>query len=174
MTANEKRALVIESYQKILGINKYSHPLRDYCFRPYEDGCTYSDSSSSIIYSYERAGFPIGNFDEIGLYQTDRLVDVPVIIQAGVIRNPEILRVGDILFFAGTDMTRQFADYCNSVEMVYHLGDTIMTCGHNSSVPTVKEMNKYCKSRYHRRTGTLLGHCGLTRVRRFIQDDDEE
>lgn len=171
MEASEKRARVIESYQKILGINKYNRQLRDYCFVPYVDGENYSDSSSSIVYSYERAGFPIGNFDELGLYQTDRLVDVPVEIRAGVIRNPEILRIGDILFFAGTDTTRGFANYCSSVEMVYHIGNPIMICGHNSKVPTVKELNPYCKSRYHRRTGTLLGHCGLIKVRRFIEDD---
>ena len=97
---------------------------------------------------------------------------MPVIITSGVIRNPEVLRVGDILFFAGTDTTRAFAKFCNSVEMVYHIDDRVMICGHNTGVPSVKELNKYCKSRYHRRTGTILGHCGLVKVRRAIPDDE--
>lgn len=171
MTANEKRKAVIERYQTILGINKYSVQLRDYCFMPYKDGLTYSDSSSSIAYSYMAAGLGFGNLDEIGMYQTDSFYDVPVEIRSGTIRNPEVLRVGDILFFAGTDTSRGYANYCGSVEMIYHIGDEIMICGHNSGTPSVKELNKYCKSRYHRRTGTMLGNCGLIRVRRVIQDD---
>jgi len=171
MNANEKRKAVIEKYQTIIGINKYSHPLRDYCLNPYTDGCTYSDSSSSIAYCYEAAGVGFGNLDEIGMYQSEKLEDVPVVIKAGTIRNPEVLRVGDILFFAGTDTSRDYADYCSNVEMIYHIGDDIMICGHNSGTPSVKEMNGYCKSRYHRRTGTMLGNCGLIKVRRFIRDE---
>jgi len=171
MTANEKRQAVIEKFQTIIGINKYSHPLRDYCFNPYTDGKTYSDSSSSIAYSYAAAGLGFGDMDEVGMYQTDKFVDVDVIIRSGVIRNPEVLRVGDILFFAGTDDSRRYVNFCNNVEMIYHIDDEILICGHSSGLPSLKELNKYCKSRYHRRTATALGNCGLIKVRRFIQDD---
>ena len=169
MTVEEKRNAVADQYSKIIGKNKYSHPLRDYCFVPYKDGCTYSDSSSSIAYSYAAAGYGFGNLDEVGMYQSDKFEDVPVIIKGGVIQNPEVLRIGDILFFAGVDKDRSYVNYCGSVEMVNSIGDDILICGHNSSLPSVKRLNTYCKSRFFRRTGTDLGNCGLIKVKRFLR-----
>lgn len=168
MTANEQRQAVKEAYDTILGRNLYSKTLRDYCFTEAQDGNYYSDSSSSICLSYEQAGLGFGDFDEVGLYQTDKLVDVPVIIKHGVVKNPWILRVGDILLFAGNDINRGYVNYCCNVEMVYSMEDTIQLCGHNSGHPSLTELDKYCRSRYYHSTATVLGNCGLLKVRRFI------
>lgn len=58
------------------------------------------------------------------------------------------------------------------VEMVAKIsGKTVTIYGHGSGTPRSTEMNAYCKSRYAKKTSTKLGHRGLIRVRRFIQDD---
>lgn len=177
MTAIEKRQAVADKYKTILGRNNYSQPKRDYCFKKYKDGKYYSDCSSSISYCYKEV-FPDNNFgvlNTVGMYQSKKLVDVPVVIKNGVIQNPEVLRVGDMLLFAGTDAGRDYAGYVGHVEMVYKIsGDTVTICGHGSGTPSTKNMNSYCKSRYNSKTSkTKLGHKGLIRVRRFIADDGE-
>jgi len=172
MTATEKRLAVVKKYEEILGRNSYSQSLRDYCYKKYKDGKYYSDCSSSISYAYREAGFPFGILNTVGMYNSDKLVDVPVIIQNGLIQNPEILRPGDMLLFAGTDSSRASAGYVGHVEMAAKLsGGKIILYGHGSGTPRETEMNAYCKKRYASKTDTKLGHKGLIRVRRFIPDD---
>lgn len=172
MTANEKRAAVIRKYDEILGRNKYSQPKRDYCYKKYKDGKYYSDCSSSVSYAYKKAGYSFGILNTVGMYQSAKMVDVPVEIKDGIIQNPEVLRECDMLLFAGTDTSRGYAGYVGHVEMVYKIsGSKITICGHGSGTPRVTEMNAYCKSRYGKKTSTKLGHRGLIRVRRFIVDD---
>ena len=172
MTANEKRNAVIKKYDIILGRNKYSQSLRDYCYKKYKDGKYYSDCSSSVSYAYKEAGFSFGILNTVGMYQSKKLVDVPVEIKNGIIQNPEVLRTGDMLLFAGTDTSRASAGYVGHVEMVYKITDSRITiCGHGSGTPRTTEMNAYCKSRQAKKTSTKLGHKGLIRVRRFIPDD---
>lgn len=172
MTANEKRAAVVEKYKGILGRNQYSRTRRDYCFRKYTDGKCYSDCSSSISYCYKEAGFGFGILNTVGMYQNNKMTDVPVVIQNGQIQNPELLRVGDILLFAGADPSRDYASYAGHVEMVYAIDGTKVTiCGHGSGKPSLKDMRNYCKSRHHLKAGTKFGNKGLVKVRRFIQDD---
>ena len=172
MTANEKRLAVIQKYEEILGRNKYSQPKRDYCYKKYKDGKYYSDCSSSVSYAYKEAGFSFGILNTVGMYQSKRLVDVPVEIENGIIQNPEILREGDVLLFAGTDSGRAYAGYVGHVEMVAKItAGMVVLYGHGSGTPRATEMNAYCKNRYAKKTGTKLGHRGLIRVRRFIQDD---
>lgn len=176
MTAAEKRQAVADKYNTILGRNYYSQPKRDYCFKKYKDGKYYSDCSSSISYCYKEV-FPDNNFgilNTVGMYQSKEMVDVPVVIKNGIIQNPEILKVGDMLLFAGTDSSRAYAGYVGHVEMVYKIsGSTITICGHGSGKPSTKNLNTYCKSRYNSKTSkTKLGHKGLIRVRRFIVDDN--
>lgn len=172
MTAIEKRNAVIKKYEEILGRNKYSQSLRDYCYKKYRDGKYYSDCSSSVSYAYKEAGFGFGILNTVGMYQSKKLVDVPVTIKNGVIQNPEVLRIGDMLLFAGTDSGRAYAGYVGHVEMVAKInGSTVTLYGHGSGTPRATEMNAYCKSRYAKKASTKLGHRGLIRVRRFIQDD---
>lgn len=172
MTAAEKRSAVIKKYEEILGRNKYSQPKRDYCYKKYSDGKYYSDCSSSVSYAYKEAGYSFGILNTVGMYQSKKMTDVPVVIKNGVIQNPEILRPGDMLLFAGTDSSRANAGYVGHVEMVAKInGSTITIYGHGSGTPRATEMNAYCKSRYAKKTSTKLGNRGLIRVRRFIQDD---
>lgn len=172
MTANEKRMAVAEKYKTILGRNKYSQPKRDYCFKKYKDGKYYSDCSSSISYCYKEAGLGFGILNTVGMYQSKKMTDVPVVIKNGQIQNPEVLRVGDMLLYAGSDSGRSYAGYVGHVEMIYAInGAKVTLCGHGSGTPSIKDMHTYCKSRYNSKSSTKLGHKGLIRVRRFIQDD---
>lgn len=174
MTATQKRNTVKELYKSILGRNKYSQAKRDYCFTKYKDGKYYSDCSSSVSYCYKKAGYSFGILNTVGMYNSTKMTDVPVIIKSGQIQNPEVLRVGDMLLFAGNDSGRKYAGYVGHVEMVYAIsGDTVTLAGHGSGTPSTKNMKTYCKNRYYTKASTALGHRGLIRVRRFIQDDVE-
>ena len=177
-TASEKRNAVIAKYKSILGRNLYSQPRRTYCFKKYSNGKYYSDCSSSIALSYKEAGYPLrdnsGNTcpNTVGMYQSKELADAPVIIKSGVIQNPEALRPGDMLLFAGSDNSRRYADCVGHVEMVAAIsGGKVTLYGHGSGTPRSTEMNAYCKSRYASKTGTVIGNKGLLKVRRLIQDD---
>ena len=175
MTANEKRAAVAAKYKTILGRNYYSQARRDYCFRQYTDGKYYSDCSSSISYCYKEAGFGFGILNTVGMYQSKKLTTVPVTIKNGQIQNPEVLRVGDMLLFAGSDSGRAYAGYVGHVEMVYVIsGSSVTLCGHGSGRPSTKKMTTYCKSRHNTKSNTKLGNKGLIKVVRFIQDDDND
>ena len=172
MTASEKRAAVVRKYEEILGRNNYSQPRRDYCYKKYSNGKYYSDCSSSISYAYKEAGYSFGILNTVGMYQSKKMVDVPVEIKSGIIQNPEILRPGDMLLFAGTDKSRSAAGFVGHVEMVAKIsGKTVTIYGHGSGTPRATEMNAYCRSRFSKKTSTKLGHKGLIKVRRFIIDD---
>lgn len=175
MTVAQKRLAVKELYRSILGRNRYSQNLRNYCFVQYKDGKYYSDCSSSISHSYQKAGYGFGILNTVGMYNSPKMTDVPVIIKKGIIQNPEVLRIGDVLLFAGSDSSRKAAGYVGHVEMVYAISNTSVTlAGHGSGTPSTKSMNTYCKSRYGQKSSTALGHKGLIRVRRFIQDDGND
>lgn len=172
MTANEKRAEVVAKYKEILGRNLYSQTRRDYCFKPYKNGKYYSDCSSSISYCYKEAGYGFGILNTVGMYQSKKLTEVPVVIRNGQVQNPEVLRVGDVMIFAGADLGREYAEYAGHVEMVYETdGADITLCGHGGGRPSIKKMRTYCKSRYNTKVITKLGNKGLIKVVRFIQDD---
>lgn len=182
ITAAEKRLLVVKKYDEMIGRNKYSQKKRSYAFKKHSDGYYYSDCSSSVSLAYKYAGYPFYDNNgcyspnTVGMYNAKSLVDVPVVIKDGVIQNPEVLRIGDMLLFAGTDSSRSYAGYVGHVEMVYKIsGSTVTLCGHGSGTPRKTEMNAYCRKRYNQKTkNTKLGHKGLIRVRRFIVDDGED
>ena len=174
MTAEEKRLAVIEEYKTILGRNEYSQSLRNYCFKKYTDGKYYSDCSSSISYCYEKAGFGFGIMTTVGMWLTNKMKDVNVKIKNGIIENPEVLRIGDILLFAGNDVNRKPFGYVGHVEMVAEItNNSIIIYGHGGGKPKAKDMNSFCKKRYENKSDTPLGNKGLIKVRRFILDDSE-
>ena len=174
MTAAEKRQAVIDKYTTILGRNIYSQARRDYCFRQYTDGKYYSDCSSSVSYSYKEAGYGFGIMNTVGMYQATNLHKVDVVIKNGQIQNPEVLRIGDMLLFAGTDNARAYAGYVGHVEMVYAIdGANVTLCGHGSGNPKTKDMKTYCKTRYNAKSPTPIGNQGLIKVVRYILDDGE-
>lgn len=174
MTKQEYMQAFHDTYKIIIGRNNYSQSLRSYVFTKHSNGCYYSDCSSSVAATYKKIGLPIqyGSTtlpNTVGLYKSGDLVDVPVQIKNGVIQNPDILQVGDMLLFAGTDTSRASAGYVGHVEAVYAINaatKVITICGHGSAKPRTTEMNAYCKSRYSKKTSTKLGHKGLIKVRR--------
>ncbi len=178
MSANEARVRVRDKYKTILGRNHYSQARRSYVFKKHGDGKYYSDCSSSIAACYRECGWPItynGSKlpNTVGMYLSRDLADVPVVIKNGAIQNPEILRLGDMLLFAGTDSSRASAGYVGHVEMVGEIlsSGKVILYGHGSGTPRSTEMNAYCKQRYSAKTGTKLGNKGLIRVRRRLVDD---
>lgn len=114
---DQERQRFVESYKSILGRNRYSQDLREYVFKPY-NGAYYSDCSSSGDACYARAGHDVGWLNTVGQLTSSKFIDVPVDIRDGHIRNPEILKVGDALLFAG-NINRPEHDYCGHVEYVY-------------------------------------------------------
>lgn len=172
-TSKQRRQKVVDNYASIIGRNIYNQNLRDYCFKKYKDGKYYSDCSSSISYSYKEAGDNFGILNTAGMYDSNKLTFVDAIIRNGIIQNPEILRPGDMLLFAGSDSSRP--KKIGHVEMVHHKdsnGNWIIS-GHGSGVPSYKNMDAYCKTRY---SSWASGgwRKGLVCVKRFIQDDDSE
>lgn len=179
-TNAEKRAAVVKKYEEILGRNKYSQAKRSYAYKKYSDGKYYSDCSSSIALAHKYAGFPFydnnGSYNPntVGMYQAKSLVEVPVKIKNGVIQNPEVLELCDMLLFAGSDSSRKYAGYVGHVEMVGKIsGSKITLYGHGSGTPRATEMNAYCKKRYGQKTKTGLGHKGLIKVVRFFTEGDD-
>lgn len=171
-TAAERRLKVRNAYRKYIGRNHYSNARRDYCVKPYKDGKYYSDCSSSVSYAYKEAGEGFGILNTVGMWNSKKLVDVPVTIKNGVIQNPEVLRIGDMLLFAGNDVGRKSAGYVGHVEMVGEIaGGTVTLYGHGSGLAKKHEMNAYCRSRYNTKSVTPLKRRLLIRVRRMIQDD---
>lgn len=172
-TAEERRLKVRNKYREIIGRNVYSQARRDYCFKKYKDGKYYSDCSSSVSYTYKEAGEGFGIMRTTDMYATSKFVDVPVTIKNGQIKNPEALRIGDMLLFAGSDAGRKKWGYVGHVEMVGEIsGAKVTLYGHGSGNPKKHDMVTYCKSRYNSKTSnTPLGRRLLIRVRRFIRDD---
>lgn len=176
MTATEKRKAVRDKYSELIGRNKYSQAKRDYCFKKHSDGNHYSDCSSSISYSYKMA-LPNQNFgvlNTVGMYNSKKFTTVPVKISKGQIQNPEILRIGDMLLYAGNDVSRKSAGYVGHVEMYwgYDTKGVHWVVGHGSGTPSKVKMVDKNKSRYNTKSSTPIGNRGLIKVVRFIQDDE--
>lgn len=175
MTANEMRLRVRDTYRVILGRNLYSQAKRDYCFRKASDGKYYSDCSSSISYSYQKAGYSFGILNTVGMYESGKLKKVDVKIAGGVPADVSKLRVGDMLLFAGNDSSRGYAGFVGHVEMIGEIdGGKVTLYGHGSGTPSKKDMVSYCKKRQATKANTARGNRGLIKVVRFIQDDDRD
>ncbi len=172
MNANELRAAIAAKYRTIIGRNKYSQAKRDFCYKKNSDGNYYSDCSSSISYTYKECGCGFGILNTVGMYQSKKFTEVPVVISKGQIVNPDVLRIGDMLLYAGNDSSRSYAGYVGHVEMVGEISNGKYTLyGHGSGTPKKTEMVSKNKSRYNTKASTKLGHRGLIKVVRFIQDD---
>lgn len=176
MSAESIRLKLRNKYREIIGRNYYNDSSRrTYCYKKYSDGKYYSDCSSSISCTYKECGHSFGIMRTTDMWESDRFIDVPVVIQGGIIQNPGVLRIGDMLLFAGTHSSRKAWGYVGHVEMVGEIsGNTITLYGHGSGHPKKREMNSYCRTRYRTKTSkTPIGNCGLIRVRRYIRDDTD-
>ena len=173
MTAEDRRRAVRDAYRQLLGRNRYSQELRDWCFIPWRDGHYYSDCSSSICYSYARAGCSFGVLNTVGMITSPRLRRVDVAIREGVPADLSRLRVGDLLLFAGNDESRAGWEYVGHVEMVGELGpEGAVLYGHGSGTPSKKDLIACCRRRQGMKAATRRGNRGLIRVLRLIPDDD--
>lgn len=114
-----KRDAFHELYRSILGRNSYNQNLRQYCYTPYR-GRYYSDCSSSGCATYQRIGCEIALLNTAAMLNSDLFEDVPVEIVDGHIRNPEVLKVGDALLYAG-NINRPSLQYVGHVEYVYEM-----------------------------------------------------
>lgn len=126
-----QRQKMHDLYKSILGRNIYSQDLRDFCYKQYR-GAYYSDCSSSICRTAEQAGIGgIASLNTAGMHYKWKKVD-GVVIQNGLIQNPEVLKVGDALMFKGSDPSRPLQ--IGHTEMVYEINgtltaDTVSTSG---------------------------------------------
>lgn len=107
-----------DMYKTILGRNTYNQSLRQYVYKKY-NGRYYSDCSSSICATYQQLGIDISLLNTAGMYESNLFETVPIIVAAGNIMNPELLRVGDILLYAGNDPSRP--KQIGHVEAVYEI-----------------------------------------------------
>lgn len=115
---NDQRQQLHDTYSTIIGRNQYNQSLRSYCHIPYE-GNYYSDCSSSICRTAEKIGIPdVASLNTAGMHYYMEKVD-DILIQDGMIINPEVLNVGDALMFKGADPKRPLQ--IGHTEMVYQV-----------------------------------------------------
>ena len=140
-------------YKTILGRNLYSQILRAYCFTKYSDGKYYSDCSSSQCLTLRKAGYDISTLNTEGILTSSLFEDVAVKIVNGHITNPEVLKVGDLLLFAG-NIDRPKAEYVGHVEGVYEIN---AGSGTNEKVESFQTwINKYYAAVVKTSIGKLL------------------
>lgn len=114
------RSAFVKTYKTILGRNIYSQSLREHVFSPYH-GRYYSDCSSSGMAVMNRIGYKTGGLlSTAGIYWSNLFETIPVKIKSGHIQNPEVLKVGDCILFAGNNPARP--RQIGHVEYVYKIG----------------------------------------------------
>lgn len=123
---DSQRKQYVATYKTILGRNKYSNDLRNYVFSPYKDGNYYSDCSSSQNATLTRVGLKTPALTTVEMYNSNLFEKLPAKIVNGHMTNPEILQIGDMLLYAGTNVKRTL--HIGHVEGVYAIkGSTINT-----------------------------------------------
>lgn len=128
---DNSRKMFHDTYKKILGRNIYSQNLRDFCYRAYSNGSFYSDCSSSGMLTLREIGYTVGALNTAGIHWSDKFETIDVKIVNGHIQNPEVLRVGDAILFAGSDPSRPLQ--IGHVEWVYEIPESTGTTTTSSS-----------------------------------------
>lgn len=129
-----------DKYSTIIGRNYYSQARRGYCYTRYPDGLYYSDCSSSQNLTFAAIGMDMPDYNTEAMYQSSRYVKVDVKIKDGHIINPEVLRVGDQLLFAGADPSREL--HIGHVEGVFAI--------RGGTNDTVEDYQKFMNNNYRR------------------------
>ena len=114
-----QRTAYHNKYETILGRNYYSQNKRKYCYVKYSDGRYYSDCSSSQMLTLSAIGLDMPDYNTEGIYDSSRFERVPVNIVNGHITNPDVLKIADMLLYAGADPDRAKREYVGHVEGVY-------------------------------------------------------
>lgn len=118
-TTEQDRQAFHDNYKTILGRNLYNQLLRTFVYKKYKDGAYYSDCSSSGCYTYKQ----FTNCEDLntaGIHKKWDKVDVE--IKNGHIQNPEVLKDGDAVLFAGNDPSRPLQ--IGHVEFIYQINGT--------------------------------------------------
>lgn len=160
-----QRKKMHDAYKEILGRNYYNQNLRAYCYKAYKDGKYYSDCSSSIGLTAQKAGVSgVGLFNTAEMHKHWPKVKNVVIVN-GIIQNPEVLKVGDALMFRGSDPTRPLG--IGHTEMVYEIHktdtgsgtvtQTTPTASSKNTESNVKKGQKWLNKNYGE---TIKKHCG--------------
>jgi hypothetical protein len=141
-----------DTYRLILGRNVYSQNLRKYVFEPY-NGKYYSDCSSSGCATYKKIGLAIDLLNTAGMYNSGAFETVNIKIENGHITNPEVLKVGDAIFFVGDDPSRPLQ--IGHVEFVYEVDDsTVKTV--TTTTTTVKTSTSECYTKYTGKSDSIV------------------
>lgn len=157
------RAKYVATYKTILGRNVYSNDLRDYVFTPYRNGKYYSDCSSSQNATLTRIGLKTPAFTTVEMYKASGYFDIlPAKIEKGHLLNPEILKIGDMLLYAGSSATRKL--HIGHVEGVYAIKGSTINTDTSPSTPastiagsqTVADFQKFMLSNYRSLVGADL------------------
>src|SRR5574344_1503369 len=85
----ELRQKFHDTYKTILGRNIYNQSLRGFCYTPYK-GRYYSDCSSSGCLTLAKIGLSMPALNTAGIHSSKLLKTVPVKIEKGHIKNPEV------------------------------------------------------------------------------------
>ena len=147
-----------DKYKTILGRNHYSQDKRGYCYIPYDDGKYYSDCSSSQCLTLKAIGLPIPNYNTEGMYDSSAFTRLDIKIEKGHIVEPEKLKVGDQILYAGANPDRAKRDYVGHVEGVYDIS-------WNGCTETVLKYQKFLNENYAQ---LLKSYCGGL----LAEDDD--
>ena len=100
LNTSELRNKFHDKYKTILGRNIYNQSLRNFCYIPFR-GKYYSDCSSSGCLTLASIGLAMPALNTAGIHSSELWNKVPVKIDGGHIRNPEVLKVGDAILFKG-------------------------------------------------------------------------
>lgn len=133
-----------DKYKTILGRNHYSQDKRGYCYIPYDDGKYYSDCSSSQCLTLKAIGLPIPNYNTEGMYDSSAFTRLDIKIEKGHIVEPEKLKVGDQILYAGANPDRAKRDYVGHVEGVYAIGGS----GSGKEENTIAEYQEWLNDHY--------------------------
>ena len=147
-----------DKYKTILGRNHYSQDKRGYCYIPYSDGKYYSDCSSSQCLTLKAIGLPMPNYNTEGMYDSSAFTRLDIKIEKGHIVEPEKLKVGDQILYAGANPDRAEREYVGHVEGVYDIS-------WNSCTNAVLNYQKFLNENYAQLLKTYCG--GL-----LVEDND--
>ena len=148
-----------DTYKTILGRNIYNQNLRSYVYKTY-NGKYYSDCSSSICATFAKIGYNVSLLNTAGMYYSSLFEKVPVKISNGHITNPEILKVGDCLMYAGSDPSRPLQ--IGHVESVYEIKSSTSNNSPSSSVSDDTTLQKGSSGSAVKTMQIMLIACGYS------------
>ena len=160
LMTDSQRKQYVATYKTILGRNKYSNDLRNYVFSPYKDGHYYSDCSSSQNATLTRVGLKTPALTTVEMYNSSLFEKLPAKIVNGHITNPEILKIGDMLLYAGTNAKRTL--HIGHVEGVYAIKGSTLNADTASDIKAsdvrgpVAEFQKFMNTHYKTQIKTEL------------------